>query len=254
MIGVVDIVNGSGFAEENPSSLLGAKTNARQHYQFRFSQTLSSKTIYRMKMAPTKKNKTAPEKLVQKTSREFENTHMSTILPPSFHTTAEVHEIRLRAPGLAPSKNSRQSFPSSKYHNSPSNTNRHDSLNTMNFGNDRKLGQTKSSKNLETLSALNDKLSTTSPKQRLLYHSTKAEACKSAQEKKESQENPDNKNDCSDDRKEESKNLKTIDVQEVGPHLKLHQQSERIVYKPVILVTPADPDAPCSADNPNQTA
>ncbi|OHT08078.1 hypothetical protein TRFO_23520 [Tritrichomonas foetus] len=101
---VVDIVDQSGVQPLNekaaPISPFGEKTNTRQYFKFRFSAELPSRSLFRQQMAPIKKRPTTTSRLVEKTSRELENTHMDTVFPPSIHVLPEEKQIIARAPCL----------------------------------------------------------------------------------------------------------------------------------------------------------
>jgi hypothetical protein len=83
-----------------PISPFGRKTNAREMYNFRFSQELPARYVFRKQMAPQKSAPSTSDALIQQTACELENAHMLTKMPPSLHIPPETRKRQQRAPKL----------------------------------------------------------------------------------------------------------------------------------------------------------
>lgn len=91
---VVDLVGQCGLENEakKPSvDLIGKKTDARQYFQDRFTEDLPEKLIFRKKLAPHKEKKTASNLILEEASKELQNTHFNSNLPPSMSVPQPIH-------------------------------------------------------------------------------------------------------------------------------------------------------------------
>lgn len=110
---IINIIDESGFqSNSNSIAFLGTKTNAKDHYQFRFSQDLPPKSLFRTSLIPNKRRITIPQKVIQKNAKELENSHMNTSLLPNTSTKTNNPKIKLRSPYMSQGHNLRQTFPS----------------------------------------------------------------------------------------------------------------------------------------------